>query len=306
MPHSSKHLATGIAAGIGAGVLWGLVFLAPQILNDFSPYEIAFGRFLFFALISCASVGKITGLIKKFSNRDLWQITLLSAFGFWLYTLLLVWSVQNSGGVITTVVIGILPITIAIAGQGRRVLRGNFLVGLGLLLAGLIVLNVVPVRLAGISLSWTGLFVLLVALGMWTWYAIANTAFQKAHPFVSKRDVISLTGLISFICLLGVSVFVIDFGHLLHHDHLGLYLMCSAVLGVGSTWLAYWLWSVCSTHCPPSISGPLIVAETICGVIFTFIYQIRLPSGYEMLALVLFAIGSVLCIRTEVKNARSA
>lgn len=300
---AQKNLVIGIAAGMFAGVLWGLVFLAPQVLGDFTPFEIAFGRFFFFALVSCLSLRRIGHFIRRLPTREIMLVVALSAAGFWVYTIALAWSVQHSGGILTTLVIGLLPITISLVGRGVRGLQKQFVAGLILLVAGLAMLTVVPWGLgfASVNFSFAGIIILLAALAMWTWYALANTEFVKRHKEVSKADLISLFGLLSFFCLLIVSPFVIDTGHLLHHPQAIAFWLFSAVLGIGSTWLAYWLWSVCSAYCPPTISGPLIVSETVCGLLFTFLYQGRLPAWYETATIILFIIGSVLCIRSEMK-----
>ena len=47
----SRTLA-GIACGIGAGALWGLVFLAPELVREFSPLQMTIGRYLCYGLIA--------------------------------------------------------------------------------------------------------------------------------------------------------------------------------------------------------------------------------------------------------------
>ncbi len=41
---ASGAILAGIFCGMGAGALWGLVFLAPEIVPGFSPLEQAIGR----------------------------------------------------------------------------------------------------------------------------------------------------------------------------------------------------------------------------------------------------------------------
>lgn len=36
----------GILCGMGAGALWGLVFLAPELVRAFGPLELTLGRYL--------------------------------------------------------------------------------------------------------------------------------------------------------------------------------------------------------------------------------------------------------------------
>lgn len=299
---TDRKIFLGILSGLATGLLWGLVFVAPQILHAFTPYEIALGRFIFFGMISLLSVRAFVPLLRRLSGKDRVRILALSAAGFWFYTLLLVWSIHYNGGIITTLVIGLLPITIPLVGRNKAALKAPFISGLVLIFAGFVVLTVLPNFLQhGLqpSLSWIGTLGLIAALAMWTWYALTNAAFLTKNSFISKHEFTSLIGVISCICMLVGSLFMLDWSHLLQHSQLHLYLGWSAVLGIGSTWLAYWLWSICSTYCPPTISGPLIITETICGLLFTFIYQGRLPNLYELCAILLFTAGALLCLRSQ-------
>ena len=44
-------MGKGIGFGMGAGALWGLVFLAPELVREFSPLQIAIGRYFFYGTI---------------------------------------------------------------------------------------------------------------------------------------------------------------------------------------------------------------------------------------------------------------
>ena len=46
----------GIACGIGAGALWGLVFLAPELVREFTPLQMTIGRYLCYGLIAAVLV----------------------------------------------------------------------------------------------------------------------------------------------------------------------------------------------------------------------------------------------------------
>lgn len=42
----------GVACGAGAGALWGLVFLAPELVRDFSPLQLSIGRYLCYGALA--------------------------------------------------------------------------------------------------------------------------------------------------------------------------------------------------------------------------------------------------------------
>ncbi|WP_346191146.1 hypothetical protein [Acetobacter ascendens] len=46
------NIPLGTLCGVGAGALWGLVFLAPELVRDFTPLQLAIGRFLAYGIIA--------------------------------------------------------------------------------------------------------------------------------------------------------------------------------------------------------------------------------------------------------------
>lgn len=299
--NAKKNLTIGIGAGILTGMLWGIVFLVPQALPEFTPLELSLGRYFFFGLTSCWALGRTWRHFRGFNTRDKWQIFWLSATGFWLYTILLFWAVNEVGGILATLVIGLLPITIPLFAKKTLKLDKIFALGLALIFAGLIVLQATPL-LQGkpAALTWTGMIPLLGCLAMWTWFGIRNTDFVRKHPD-AKVSVTNLMGISSFIILAILGVFLVDIPALFQHAHFGAFVFWSAVIGCGSSWAANVLWNICSSHCPATISGPLVVAETTFGVIYTFMFQSRWPEAHEFAALVLFGIGVYLAIRAEIR-----
>lgn len=297
----------GILAGLAAGVLWGFVFLSPQILRDFSPFDIAFGRFLCFGLVSLVHARAVWQVWQLLNSKARWFVLALSAAGFWLYTVLLVWSVQHNGAVITTLVIGLLPITIALAGHRERPGR-LMLLGLALILGGLALLQIGKTEVASTaqSVTWFGMIGLLGCVALWTWYSLASARFLHQHPQLPKNIFISMMGLVSLISLLATAALVTDPTALLLQSRLGIFAVWSLIVGLGGTWVAYWLWSLTTTHCPPRISGPLIVSETFFGLLYSFAYAQRWPEAHEAAAMALFFAGALLCIGAETRRQPTA
>jgi drug/metabolite transporter (DMT)-like permease len=302
MPAKSRNLTLGILAGIATGMLWGIVFIVPQVLPQFTPLELSLGRYFFFGLASSFTLKRTWGDFKSFTTRDKWQVFWLSASGFWLYTILLFWAVNVAGGILSTLVIGLLPITIPLVAKKTWRIGLSFASGLALLFIGLVVLQLAPLMKGDApALTWLGLVPLLSCLVLWTWFGIKNTDFVQKYP-KAKVSLTNLMGLSSFIILAVIGVFMVDMKALFAHENFWSFVFWSAVIGVGSSWAANVLWNICSTHCPATISGPLVVAETTFGVIYCFMFQKRLPEAHEAVALALFGIGVALAIRAEVKQ----
>lgn len=72
-PSSISSTISGIACGIGAGMLWGLVFLAPELARAFSPLQLTIGRYLSYGVISALLiVPRWRMLSPKLARRE-WQ-----------------------------------------------------------------------------------------------------------------------------------------------------------------------------------------------------------------------------------------
>ncbi len=298
-----KRVGLGVLAGMGTGVFWGFPFLIPQVLSQVPSFQIAFGRFLFFGLMSLFWIKKVVQIIRGLAPRDRLQLFFLSACGFWFYTIVLFWSVQKTDGIISSLIVGLLPICIPLFTPGRRNSGFGFYLGLSILLIGLVNLFVAPL-VNGASLkspSLAGVLGLLACLGMWTWFAIANSRFLQARPEINRKDFASVIGFISLLCMLPLFFLKVDLDSFVHQEHFGLYLFCAAVLGVGSSWIANWLWNICSYHCPSEVSGPLIVSETIFGLLYSFVYEARLPHVYEGVSIVLFLLGVLITVRSQLR-----
>jgi drug/metabolite transporter (DMT)-like permease len=296
-------LLTGVLAGIGAGMLFGTDFVPGQILKDISSVEFYFGRAFFFGAFSLLFCRRAIAALRRFSARDKLEALALNAAGFWLYSLMLFWSIQHGSAVVTTIVVGTMPATIALASKNLRQLGALFILGLAIIIAGLGVLH----RSSFDHLMDYGLAAWLLpfaCLGLWTWYAVSNSAFIARHPQLSKTDMVSIMGIMTFITLMVLGAATVDVSHILHHPQFDAYVLWTAVLGIGSSWGGFWFWNICSTNCPPTISGPLLVSETMFGLIYTFLYQQRMPTPAEATAILLFALGALLVIYAESRPAR--
>jgi drug/metabolite transporter (DMT)-like permease len=299
---NTKSVNRGILAGIGAGVFWGLPFLVPQVLHGVPAFELAFGRFFFFGLISLFWLKPVLRILAALSWRERLHLAALSALGFWLYTMILFYGVQATDGIFSSLILGLLPITIPLFSPGRKNSGPTFWAGLSLILSGLLALVFWPVWSGDHVLrtpALSGIAALLLCLTMWTAYAILNSRFLQAHPEIKRKDQASVMGVVSIGCMLPIFLIRTDLGEFIHQESFGLYLACSIALGVGASWFANWLWNICSFHTRSEVSGTLLVFETVFGLIYSFAYEGRPPHPHEGVVLLLFAGGVALTIRSQ-------
>lgn len=300
----SRKTTIGVMAGIAMGALWGFEFLVPQMLSAFSPLQIITGRYFFFGLISLAGVVPAYRIFKSLAWPEKATVFCLSASGFWLYTLLLVIAVQLNGGVMTTLILGAIPVLIPVVEKRGRHMHRALWAGLFLITAGICALHLLPLLHSGIEtnaeISWPGLAAALACPVLWTWFALQNGQFLRKHPEIPRVHMTNMIGIYSFISAMVIaSLAGYTPATILQHSDFAIFAFWTALLGLGSSWLANLFWNICSSHCPPAISGPLIVSETLFGLFYTFIYQSRLPDLHEVTAMVLLCSGVILALYAE-------
>ncbi len=296
-----------ITSGILSGAFWGTPFIAPLILSGYSSIEIAFVRFLFFGIISLVCLPRLLLLLRKFTLTDFLQAILICAAGFWLYTIILFFGVKLTNGVISALIIGTLPLTITLC--SKPTFNYKLLVGLTLILTGIVVLLVVPLlhdatrsSLHNIHLS--GIILLFCALILWTWYAIINPRFILKHAQMTSLDYTSLMGVISLIFMLPIFLLTHDLRPLIIHPQFPQLIIWGSIMGIGASWIANFFWAYCCRNTPPSIYGTLMVSETLFGLIYSFIFQHRLPYLNEFIAILLLISGVIITIKSQQAIAR--
>lgn len=290
----------GIGAGIISGVFWGTPFVVPMILHSYSAIEITLGRFVFFGIISLFFIKRVLKLFFSLNNPDKLMILILGTTGFWLYTLVLASGVQISGGVMASLIIGSLPVTITIFSSPSY--NKKFIIGIMLIIVGLIVLlmpnfSLLSVNKSQVNLS--GIIYLLVALTMWTWFAIKNSHFMVTHPEINSIDYSSLIGIVNLICIIPIYLYHNSFSQILNHDDLCIYLISSIIVGVGASWVANVFWAYSAKNCSSTIAGTLIVSETVFGLVYSFIYECRLPVWNESISIILLICGVIVVISSQ-------
>jgi drug/metabolite transporter (DMT)-like permease len=90
--HHTQHDArrdhlTGIGYGVAAGALWGVIFVAPKMLPQFSPLALSAARYVLYGVLSLALALPVwRTLWSKPTRRDWVALLLLSLPGNILYT----------------------------------------------------------------------------------------------------------------------------------------------------------------------------------------------------------------------------
>lgn len=303
---STKNIWLGIASSILAGAFWGLVFLTPALTRGFDPIQLSAGRYLAYGVIAAALLApSMRRLARSLDRRDWLTLCWLSLAGNIFYYVCLANGVQSGGVAMTSIVIGLLPITVTLAGSRdrdavplRRLLPSLLLsaAGLGCISWQSLAAASGAAAPAGGHGAAFGLLCAAGALGSWTLYAVGNRRALMRLQTVSAHEWSLLVGLVTGAqaLVLALPAFVLApgvhtapawlaFGGVMA----AVALLCSVV---GNA-----LWNRASRLLPMALTGQMIVFETLFALLYGFLYERRWPTVLEALAMVLLVAGVLSC-----------
>ena len=299
-------MLTGVLAGLAAGALWGLVFVAPRMLDmsagGYSSVDLTAGRFAVYGVVAAAMLLFFRRHRRRPTVRQAWTVLGLSVLGFSGYYLLLVLAIRDAGTEVPTLVIGTIPVWIMLWGKPQHLRWAALAPGLLLTVAGLL-LMVGATRTslpdAGIHL-WRGLALVTASLVCWTAFAILNSAWLKRHPEVQATDWANWLGIATGG---GAALLWLVAGSpaqtlAAQPDRASFALLC-IVTGFGSAWLATILWNIASRRLSASLCGQLIVSETLFALVYSFAWDGHWPSSSQFAACVLFTLGIFASIKAH-------
>lgn len=331
MPHShaARHrhaVVTGTLWAAAAGLMWGLVFVAPTLLSAYPAALLAFGRYLAFGLIVLPLAWLDRTRLAQLSRADWRDATALTLVGNFAYYLLLAASIQRTGGALTTVIIGSLPMMIAIASNRRNAQRDGLLPWrklappLLLIAGGIALVNHEEMAAlsqpnAAHSLADYALGALLGlgALACWTWYPIRNADWLRTHAdrppstWATAQGLVTLplaTAGLALTWVLGASgawpgsAALSEFDWPLGPDPWR-YVGLMAVLGLLASWAGTLCWNKASQRLPTALAGQLIVFETVSALAYTYLWRGQWPGAITSLGIGLLLGGVWLGLRIQ-------
>jgi drug/metabolite transporter (DMT)-like permease len=315
LPRAHGHapaLASGIRNGVGAGALWGLVFLAPQLLATFSPLQQAVARYLAYGVLALALLlPRWKAATAQLGRREWKALLRLSLLGNLLYFVLLASAIQHAGGAATALIVGLVPVVVTVAGAGgpggpglRRLAGPCILAVLG---TALIALDTVH---AGRGMGgqagdrWLGLACAGGALASWSAYSISNARWLQRHPDISGHDWSLLTGVATGALALLAAGPAVALDAMAHPAlDWACFWAVSAGLALFASVLGNACWNRASRLLPLSLAGQMIVFETIFALLYGFAWEWRLPAGLELLAIACLLAGVLWCARLHAARA---
>ncbi|MBI3144063.1 MAG: DMT family transporter [Pseudogulbenkiania sp.] len=297
----------GVLYGLAAGALWGMVFLAPRALPAFSPLELASCRYLSYGVVSWLMLLPLWRSMRWKLQREDWLALLrLSLIGNIVYYLLLISAVQLVGVAPTSLIIGVLPVLTTLVGSREHgALHLSALAWpLALIVAGVAAINLdvflyapeAADGTAGWLVKLGGLACAVGALLTWTLYAVKNARYLRQHPRFNSHEWSLLTGVSTGVLALLLAIPAALWAWLAPAGPARdwpLFWGITIAVALGASVLGTGFWNAASRRLPLTLSGQLIVFETLFALLYGFLYEGRWPRPFEGVAMVLL-LGGVL------------
>nr|WP_315250676.1 DMT family transporter [uncultured Duganella sp.] len=312
----------GVLCGLLAGALWGMVFIAPEFLRAFTPLEMACGRYLAYGLIAAAVMStRLPPLLRRLDRSDIVALLKHALAGNIVYYMLLALGVKFAGVAATSLIIGVLPISVTLMGQkdhGSVPLK-QLSLPLLLVAAGIACINIdVFTHDAGnglpLSYKLFGVLCAAGALACWTWYSVDNARYLKRNPHFSSGEWSALYGVSSGLIALVIALVALAFFHgdvsgtaaVASGRDWGVFWTVNVVIALGASATGNHLWNMASRKVPLTLAGQLILFETLFALLYGFIYKQQFPRGLEIAAMVLLAAGVIWSVRIHALEEPSA
>jgi drug/metabolite transporter (DMT)-like permease len=312
------RFASGTAFALAAGLMWGLVFVVPLLLPDYPAALLSASRYLAFGLIALPLAALDRARLTQFTRDDWVEALKLSLVGNLLYYLCLAAAIQRAGGPLPTMIIGTLPVVIAISSNlrdhardgrlpWRRLAPSLLLIGAGIALVNHGELERLRAE-AGADLGRyaVGALLALAAVACWTWYPIRNADWMRAHPDRSPSAWATAQGLatlppaaLAFVAFWGWSAvsgaaFEMPLGPMPLR-----FLALMFAIGLLASWLGTLCWNAASQRLPTALAGQLIVFETLAALAYAFALRHEAPPVLTLAGVTLLVAGVMWALRIK-------
>lgn len=302
----NQRMAVGVGFGALAGALWGLVFLAPNLTPGFSPFEISAGRYLAYGVMAAALIAPRWNVVRsRLSRADWLALVWLSLAGNIVYYVFLAGAVQLSGPAPAALIVGLLPVVISLIGSREEVAVSALRLAPSLLLAvtGVSLISLASLTRGGVQASWQsqalGLACAAGALACWSAFAVGNARSMARLPHISSHDWSLLLGVVTGAgALLMTPAFMLSPHVHETRDWLGLVMVSSAIALLASV-AGNALWNSASRRLPLTMTGQMVIFETLFALLYAFMWEQRLPSLLEVGAIAALGTAVLWCVSSH-------
>ncbi|MEB4673649.1 DMT family transporter [Enterobacteriaceae bacterium G50] len=309
-------MISGVLYALLAGLMWGLIFVGPLIVPEYPAVLQSTGRYLALGLIALPLAWLGRARLKQLNRRDWFTALALTMMGNLIYYVCLASAIQRTGAPVSTMIIGTLPVVIPVFANLLYSQRDGKLAWSKLAPAlicigiGLACVNIAELSHGVQDFNWTryasGIALALVSVVCWAWYALRNARWLRENPdkhpmmWATAQALVTLpVSLLGYLAACGwLSMqpegFPLPFG-----PRPIVFITLMIAIAVLCSWVGALCWNIASQRLPTVILGPLIVFETLAGLLYTFILRQSLPPLLTLSGIALLVLGVVIAVRAK-------
>ncbi|EQB0733090.1 DMT family transporter [Escherichia coli] len=309
-------MISGVLYALLAGLMWGLIFVGPLIVPEYPAMLQSMGRYLALGLIALpiAWLGRVR--LRQLSRRDWLTALMLTMMGNLIYYFCLASAIQRTGAPVSTMIIGTLPVVIPVfanllySQRDGKLAWGKLAPALICIGIGLASVNIAELNHGLPDFDWarytSGIVLALVSVVCWAWYALRNARWLRENPDKHPMMWATAQALVTLpVSLIGYLVacywlniqtpdFSLPFG-----PRPLVFISLMVAIAVLCSWVGALCWNVASQRLPTVILGPLIVFETLAGLLYTFLLSQQMPPLMTLSGIALLVIGVVIAVRAK-------
>ncbi|MFJ2976185.1 DMT family transporter [Kluyvera sp. NPDC087067] len=309
-------MISGVLYALLAGLMWGLIFVGPLIVPEYPAVLQSMGRYLALGLIALPLAWLGRGRLRQLTRQDWWTALALTMVGNVIYYLCLASAIQRTGAPVSTMIIATLPVVIPVFANllysqrdgklsWRRLMPALVLIGIGLMCV-----NVAELRQGQPDFSgWrygSGIALASVSVVCWAWYALRNARWLRENPqkpplmWATAQALVtlpvSIVGYAAACWWLDIQTpdFALPFG-----PRPAVFIGLMVAIAVLCSWVGALCWNVASQRLPTVVLGPLIVFETLAGLLYTFLLRQQMPPVLTLCGITLLVVGVVIAVRSK-------
>lgn len=309
-------MISGVLYALLAGLFWGLIFVGPLIVPDYPAALQSTGRYLALGIIALPLAWLGRARLRQLTRSDWFTALWLTIMGNLVYYVCLASAIQRTGAPVSTMIIATLPVVIPVCANllysqrdgklaWRRLAPALLCIALGL---GCV--NIAELRHGLPNFSgWrygSGIVLAFTSVACWAWYALRNARWLRENPdknpmmWATAQALVtlpvSLVGYIAACLWLGVQQpdFTLPFG-----PRPLVFITLMFTIAVLCSWVGALCWNIASQRLPTVIVGPLIVFETLAGLLYTFVLRQSLPPLLTICGIVLLVGGVLMAVLSK-------
>jgi len=310
-------MISGVLYALLAGLMWGLIFVGPLIVPEYPAMLQSMGRYLALGLFALPLAWMGRARLRQLSRGD-WVTALgLTMMGNLIYYVCLASAIQRTGAPVSTMIIGTLPVVIPVfanllySHRDGKLAWSKMLPALVCIAIGLAFVNIAELRHARVDEfdGWrygSGILLASISVVCWAWYALRNARWLRENPdkppmmWATAQALVtlpvSLLGYVASCWWLGLQQpeFALPFG-----PRPWVFVGLMVAIAVLCSWVGALCWNIASQKLPTVILGPLIVFETLAGLLYTFLIRQSVPPLLTGCGILLLVVGVVIAVRAK-------